>query len=319
MNNIKVKETGILKGTEKTDLCQISLTGLRAIVLIGLLMERPRSLDEIKQAFVEYNIMDEDNSSDILRIDLNTLRAMGCQISRADKKTGNKYVLLKHPFELNITTDEVNLLRKAYRKLKNTSNIKTLIGYDRLFKKLAYYVGDNSVKEEILGLSVLKSLNTDLITELLEDCKLKMEIHLEYKSPVHEKILEMQVEAKDLVFKNDKVYVYAFDINKKEAVTLNVSRILKIIFRKSGEGNDNINPKIIEFKLKYFGVNGLLDCEKIISENSGGYLIRGEYHNDFVAMQRILSFGSDCTVVSPTDFRDEIIQKLKKIREIYDE
>ena len=41
----------MFKVAEKTDLNQISLTGIRALIFIGLLMNRPRSLEEIKRAF----------------------------------------------------------------------------------------------------------------------------------------------------------------------------------------------------------------------------------------------------------------------------
>ena len=48
-------------------------------------------------------IIDEKTSNDILRIDLNTIKTMGCDISRSSPKTDHKYVLSKHPFEFKIT------------------------------------------------------------------------------------------------------------------------------------------------------------------------------------------------------------------------
>ena len=56
--------------------------------------------------------MEDCSSSDILRIDLNTLKTMGCEISRSVRKTGYKYILTKHPFELRIEDFELNLLKK---------------------------------------------------------------------------------------------------------------------------------------------------------------------------------------------------------------
>ena len=54
-----------------TDLNQISLTSVRALVLLGLLMRAPRTFSEIKQTFVDLKIMEPDHSDDIIRIDLN--------------------------------------------------------------------------------------------------------------------------------------------------------------------------------------------------------------------------------------------------------
>ena len=126
----------MFKIAKKEDLCQISLTGVRSLVLLGLLMQEPRSLEEIRAKFIEYNILDETHSNDILRIDLNTLRSIGCEISRAGKKTNYKYTLLKHPFDLKITNEEINLLKRVYNKIKNNLSINALIQYDKLFKKM---------------------------------------------------------------------------------------------------------------------------------------------------------------------------------------
>ena len=68
----------MFKLLEDTELNQISLTGTRSLVLVGLLMKAPRSLEEIRKAFIELKIMEPEHSDDILRIDLNTLRTMGC-------------------------------------------------------------------------------------------------------------------------------------------------------------------------------------------------------------------------------------------------
>ena len=50
---------------------------------------------------------------------------------------------------------------------------------------------------------------------------------------------------------------------------------------------------------------------------TSGYQYEGEYHNDFVAVQRMLSFGSNCTVLEPQAIREKIIEKLKNMRKNY--
>ena len=84
----------MFKTADKSDLNQISLTGIRAIVLLGLLIVQPRTLEEIRRAFIEFNIMEESHSNDIIRIDINTIKSIGCEVSRADSKTNYQYVLL---------------------------------------------------------------------------------------------------------------------------------------------------------------------------------------------------------------------------------
>lgn len=300
------------------DLCQISLTGIRAIVLLGLLIQAPRSLEEIREEFIKCQIMEEDNSYDILRIDLNTLKLMGCEISRADKRTNNKYVLLKHPFELEIKDNELNLLKRIMNRVKESSKLEQLIKYDELFKKLAEQTSDSNLKEKLIGLSPVKKYPMDLINTLRDDCKHKRTLKLSYKSPLSKTALEKEVTAQELVFKNDKIYLYGYDHSLKESVTLNIKRILKIISDSNKKDNFNPQPVKIKFKLTNFGVSGLTDNEKILSGDiETGFMIEGEYHNNFVATQRILSFGSACTVFEPQEFKENIIELIKKMKEIY--
>ena len=307
----------MLKQDLKTDLSQISLTGVRAIVLLGLLMRGPRTLDEIRQKFIEYKIMQSENSDDILRIDINTLRQMGCEISRADIKTDFKYILTKHPFTINVTSEEVEVLKKSYNKVKDTAGINILLEYDKLFRKIAEHVESEDVKQEIYGISILKSYNLDNIYELIEDCEKNRTITLLYKIPASKTDSTVTMVADKIMSKNDKIYICGMDLNKKEIVTLNIKRILKIISRKKRSDSIDIKPIVVKFNLKDFGVSGLEETEHILEINPSGYLIEGEYYNEFWATQRILSFGSNCTVIEPENFRNKIIDVLKRIRKVY--
>ena len=77
-------------------------------------------------------------------------------------------------------------------------------------------------------------------------------------------------------------------------------------------------PVTVKFFLKDFGITGLLDNEKIIGGNaSEGFVICGQYHNSFFAIQRILSFGSKCIIFEPEEFKERVIEIIKKMRDVY--
>ena len=160
----------MFKLLEDIELRQISLTGTRALLMVGLLMKAPRSLEDLRKAFIDLKIMEPEHSDDILRIDLNTLRTMGCEISRSSAKTGFKYVLQKHPFSLNITEEDVLLLKKIYKKIKDNSGISLLLKYDELFKKLAFHVANDEIREKLYGISVLKYFDVEKLNVLKNDC-----------------------------------------------------------------------------------------------------------------------------------------------------
>ena len=309
----------MFKIAQKNELNQVSLTGMRALLLVGLLIQAPRTLEEIREVFILYNIMEENHSNDIIRIDLNTLRRMGCEISKATAKTGFKYVLTKHPFGLQIDENDILVLKKAYKFIKEKEDIKTLLEFDNLFKKIAEYVMDNNIKEQLYGISFTKEFPMDLINTLLNDCKQKNILNIVYQKPTENVESYKKIIAQNLVLKNDKLYLYCYDFERKDSIILNVKRIKQIISRIIGSGDNQFKTTKIKFHLKSFGVLELNEEEKIVESNENGYIIEAEYHNDFVAMQRVLSFGMDCTVIEPLNFKDKIIQKLKSMRKIYEE
>ena len=303
---------------EKEQLCQISLTGVRSLALLGLLIQAPRSLEEIRKAFIEYNIMSDDNSNDIIRIDLNTLKSMGCEISRADHRTGNKYVLLNHPFKLDFEQGEIAVLKNAFNRLKENLEIDTLLHYDHLVKKLADNAISSDARETLIGLSPFKGCSASVLKTLKNACDNSKIVKVLYKPPAGKKEIKKEVAVQKLVLKNNKLYLYGYDVNKKESVTLNIKRILRILSQKDGEDSISEMDISVKFHLIDFGVSGLTEEESIESGNvKDGYIVNGKYHNDFVAMQRILSFGSKCTVLEPADFKNKIISIVKQMREIY--
>ena len=202
----------MFKIADKTELNQISLTGVRGIVLAGLLIMQPRSLEEIRKAFIELNIMENENSDDILRIDLNTLKIMGCEISRASAKTGFKYVLGKHPFAFKIDDEEIGLLKKAYNQAKTHTDMLGILSYDDLFRKIASRVCEEDKKEALLGISILKRYDIEMLKDLLLDCSQGRTLNLVYKKPSSTSEESKEVVAQKLVFQNDKVYLYGFDL-----------------------------------------------------------------------------------------------------------
>lgn len=308
----------MFKISEKTELNQISLTGIRALIFMGLLITKPCSLEEIRKTLIDLKIMDESHSDDILRIDLSTIKTMGCEISRPSSKTQYKYVLTKHPFAFKIPEEELAILKKVYNHTKAKVDLKTLIEYDELFKKIALHICDENTKEAVLGVSALRYFDLQLIKDLMIDCKHNRVLELEYQKNSEDKVSKKQIIAQEIVYKNDKIYLYGYDLKKNKSIVLNFKRIISILSR-------NIQKNPIEpnqIKIKYILKNTEKDCletnEEIIENIENGFIVEGFYHNEFLATQRILYFGTKCTVLEPIDFKNTIIAKIKEMRKVYE-
>lgn len=304
---------------EKSELNQISLTGMRSIVLIGLLIVSPRSLKEIREAFLSLNLIDESHSDDALRIDINTIKSMGCKLSRPTPTNGYRYELLEQPFSLKVTDIDIKYFKKVYSRLKVDADIKTLLEFDELINKVASHIYNIEMKDKFLGVSALKYYTSEFINELIEDCKKEKTLKLVYCKLPANKEYEKEVIAQKLVFNNDQVYLHCFDRSVQKSIVLNIRRIVKILSRGIKGGAPDINTVQIKFIFKDFNVDYLNDEEIIVESLEDGYIVKGSYCNEFLALQRILSFGSKCTVIEPLGFQEKVITKLKEMRKIYDD
>ncbi len=302
----------------KTDLNQISLTGVRAITLLGLLAVAPRSMEEIRQAFLDLKIMDVSHSDDILRIDINTLKSFGCEISRSSAKTGFKYVLEKYPFAFPIDSDDIKILRQFFDKVKNSLDISKLIECDKLLYKISERILDADLKEKFLGISPLKRYDIEMVKELAAACANKYTLKLMYKKQYEQEPAEKEIVAQKLVFVNDKLYLYGYDFEKQDSVTLLFRRIKSIISKRLTDKEFEQKKFVVKFEITEFAENVLNENEKIVKKEGNSCLVEGSYFNEFLAVQRILSLGSQCMVKEPAKTRAAIISKLKEIKRLYD-
>ena len=123
----------------------INLTGVRLLVIFSLLVESPKTAEEINDYFVKNNYPKDLFSSDTLRNDMNALRLAGCMISRADKHNDYKYNLISHPFELNIDMDFAKNLAKIYNRTYKDLKLRDLVLIENLFNELAKYTDNEEI------------------------------------------------------------------------------------------------------------------------------------------------------------------------------
>ena len=138
-----------------------------------------------------------------------------------------------------------------------------------------------------------------------------------YKKPTANEEETKEIVTQELVLKNDKIYLHAYDLDKKDSIVLNLKRIVKILTRKLQKGDIETKTTKVLFRLKWVETDRLDAEEVIVEKEENSLIIEGSYYNDFIATQRILSFGSDCTVIEPVEFKNNIVEKIKGMRNTY--
>lgn len=303
--------------TNNTVNCNLmSLTGYRTLVILDALMESPKTNDEINDYLFNNQYIKERFSSDTLRIYINSLRVIGCEITRANKSNNQKYELLSHPFSYDIPKVQLKALSKLYRSLYDKITIDNIILAEDFFKKISNLVENEATRNYLTTHSILKNINRSVLDDLLLHCAKKNQIVFLYNSP-RSGVKEIEIIADKLSFKSEKLYLWGSNLTHKEYSYFLVEKIIEISsikFKKDGE----VFPSLkVVYELSNNPDYIPEPDEKILSKINDTYTIEINSKNEFSLIQRLLSKANDCKIISPESLKSKVKEKLNKMRENY--
>ncbi len=305
--------------TNNTVNCNLmSLTGYRTLVILSLLMESPKSTDEINKHFLENQYIKETFSNDMLRIYINSLREIGCEITKANKTTNNKYVLVSHPFDFDISEEQLMAIQKLYKNIYEKIEVKQVLEIENLFTKIGTLIKRPKIKDFLSNCSAFKSIQKYLVEDLLLHCKNKNQITIIYKSP-RKMEREIEIIADKLSFKSDKLYLWGQSLTHEEYSYYKVENILKIMMIKLKKEKLNTNSIKVIYEIYNHSANNYLpeQGEKIIKQNGKKLVIERLVENRFETIQKFLYLAQDCKIISPQEIKDEVTKILKSMEKNY--
>jgi len=296
----------------------MSFTAFKTLMIFSLLIEAPRSYEDIIEYFESHDFINEKISIDTIRVYLNSLKRAGCVITKTKRAEGSKFVLVSHPFELTISDDQIKSLTKVYKMLTKTVNVSELILLEKFLRNIALNVSNTEFTNALNKTSILSGLEVKLLEDLQVCCQRKNQIVLSYNSPRSGR-KKLELICDKLGLENGKLYLYGTSIDYQQATYLLVKRIINIDeIKLQKTSNLNIEEITVKYEIKAdYTELQLKDYEKLISTNENKTYIEAKHSNKFVLLQRILSLGSVCTVLEPKNFRAEVITTLKSMRAGY--
>ena len=229
----------------------MSFTGYKALILFNLLTEGPKSYNEICDYFMNHPYLREKISIDTLRVYINSLKRVGCEVKRfrgEDKES--RYVILSHPFELKITPEQMQSIIKIYKSLVKNIDIKELLSLENFFEKIYSYIKNDEFLSNIRKVSMLNGIDKHLLTNLIGCCDKKDQIVITYNSPNSGK--------KNIEFRL---------LNEKSE---NINQGDKIKFRVLDNDNLYILASVVE-KFVFNNIDELWKHKEILSNNVLGY------------------------------------------------
>lgn len=303
----------MLENKKKSSQKFIASTGVRLMVLFSLLLESPKTADEIISYISDFKYI-TGFSIDTLRNDLKILRQAGCKISRADKFT-KKYTLYEHPFKLHISEETISAIEKTYKKLYIFLDIQSLIFLENLFLKLSDYVQCENLSERLKGISLIRNVDKDILIDLNSYAHSKRKIHFIYARPNASEVV-YEIISDRLFFRNEKLYFEGFCSNFQSYAFFKAQYIKQIF---SVFINKEILPTM-NYLASYFirDLDFIPDYdEKNVETKPDGFVVESPIINEFKFIQKILSYGKTAKILYPEELKLKVINKLKCMQGIY--
>ena len=296
----------------------VSLTGYRTLFVLKLLIEKPRSTEDIVEHLKSNEITRKSLSKDTVRITINTLKDVGCKIAKPSSANNHKYVLLYHPFDLYISDEEFNVLLKLRDNLSLELSYDDVFILNDMFEKIMILSNSEEKVSYVNDTKSLIRVDRNLVCEFEKIISTKKKIQILYDSPRNGEE-SIDVIPKKITFENGNLYLLAYSFKYNENSLFNFSRIKKInAIYLSTELKEN---HVFEVVYKLLG-NSVSTFEKrvnetIISKNESELVVKATVDNEFWFVQRLLQFGIDFRIVSPYSFREKIVNKVKQIQKGY--
>ena len=296
----------------------MSFTAFKSIIIFSLLLEGPKSYNDIKEVLENHEYLKENVSTDTIRIYLNSLKAFGCDIIKKRCNGSYKFYIENNPFSLNIDDKQAKSIIKVYKAVSKSIDIEDLICLQKFFDKISIYIKNEDLRNKLENLSPLNNIDLNIVKSLISYAKNHNEITVSYNSSKFGK-KNITILMDKIYIQNKKLYIAGTNLEYNTYSSFLVSKIYNIV-------SVNIHSKTLEspelvVRYEYYKDKNekleLLPNEKIIQTDNEKYIIEITSKNKFDIMQRVLYHCSKCKVLYPQEFKNYIIYTLKRMKEGY--
>lgn len=298
---------------------KVSSTGYRLFFILQLLMQGGVSKTEILEKINE-NALIAKVSPDTIRLDINTLKAAGFEITTAGKSLGYKYFLHWNPLKINFTASEIRAFNQSKRVLMDLCEWQTIMNVYEVFARIAKFIKDDKMAQEFMNFDYFSNVDFRILKQLNVCCKNNNSIKITYNSPRSgDKTIE--IVCKEIVYKKEqrKLYLWGISPQYKGLTYLRIDKISKIICTDLIKHTSELKFKTCKYRLRHtIGQNFKIHDNEKITQNTPEFIeIEAIVYSEFYFIQILLSYGRHCFWVQDGKIRRELVKKLKKMRELY--
>ena len=295
----------------------MSFTAYKALLMFELLSQGPKSFEQISDYFFNHPYLRERISIDTMRVYINSLKRIGCEIKRVKGEDKiSRYVISSHPFELKLSPEQIRVVIRVYKSLVKNIDIKELYSLESFFEKIGNYIKDDEFIADIKKIAMFGETDKELIKDLIDCCDRKDQIIVQYNSP-RSGIKDIEIIADKLDISNGKIYLYGTGFEYGQYSKFLLSRI-KCIKEIKAEKTLPVSLNYLKVRYELISDNpDLSEDEVVINQNGNKYLVEVNTTNKFLLTQKLLEYGPSCKILEPEDFKAEFVALLKDMKAGY--
>lgn len=315
----------------KTD--TLNTTAYRVFKIVQWLQETPLSIEELNQRFYQDVLVHKYLSADSIWLYINTLKMLGCEITRPARTNGYRYELLYHPFGISLNPEEIQTLIRVKAMAEEHFSYQQVLQFDRFLKKILHWTSLPD-REEVIQEIFTKSRSIDYeplflkIEELQEMAQHKQLLMITYRSPMKGKE-RFYFLPQAFIRQRGVLYLRGSQLGRENPVLLRLELIQRYeaveqteIYQQLLLQNQALKPTIV-FKLigatpASFEPFGLGETFEYMTDTAPHFLyVTVQTRDFFLLKQKLLETGFPFKILEPESFRNEMLNILSDMNRVY--
>ncbi len=306
-------------------------TAYRILLLLLGLAETPLTFEEINSRFKANPRIGKKISQDTLWLYLNTLKSIGCKISRPTRKNGFQYRLLYHPFNYFVTPSDLQILKETLSQVEENISYWDIIHFCQWLQR-AFGHASNKNREDLASqfFAACRLMDFNQVEELVQDleqwCQEHHLLNVQYDSFMNG-MEDIEILPQKISYQRGILYLIGHRPKQENGTLLRLDKIKSVV----PFSNPSLREHLLQQQLQSetFLIR-ILNCSmkeyETIYENETllqdpdfdqHLLVQIKTDNDFLLKQKLLTSGYQFQVLSPQTFKKELQNSLHQMRQLY--
>lgn len=307
-------------------------TAYRIFLLIQWLKEAALTYPQINERFLRHEKVKRAVSQDTLWLYINTLKQLGCEISRPSPSNQFTYRLKYHPFQVFLSDSDLQLMVGTLNQLDGQLDDMTYFYLCQWLKRLFENVS-NSNRGSLLVDYFPKLANLNLnrieqiVCELQPYCEAETLLQIYYRNDPGQEPQEMVVLPKNIFHYQGQFYLNALSTRHSDGSMLRLDKITDLHpledegvlkeLRDRKHQKTLVQVQILNCQLRHY--TPLADEEMVTPDpdNPAHLLVQIQTENPFLVKQKLLASGYLFKVLAPKTLQTQLQSTLEEMKALY--